>query len=111
MTELLFDKLAYMDGLKSTGIAEDHARALADAMDIALRESVATKSDVAAVKQDISDAKHGLEQDIAGLKQGLEQEIAGVKHSLDLAVRDMTIRIGMIGIALFAALSSSKFFG
>jgi hypothetical protein len=43
MTDLLFDKLAYKDKLTASGIPEAHARALGDAMDEALRESVATK--------------------------------------------------------------------
>jgi hypothetical protein len=43
MTDLLFDKLAYKDKLTASGIPEAHARAHADAMDEALRESVATK--------------------------------------------------------------------
>jgi hypothetical protein len=78
--QLLFDKLAYMDRLKRAGLSEDHARAHAEAMEEALRESVATKAD-----------------------------IAGVKHEIAIAVRDLTIRIGGIAIALFAALASIRF--
>ena len=48
MTDLLFDKLAYKDKLTASGIPEAAARAHADALDEALRESVATKSFVAA---------------------------------------------------------------
>jgi hypothetical protein len=70
---ILFDKLRFIDRLKSAGI-DNQARAHAEAMDEALRESVATKLDIA------------------------------------LAVRDMTIRMGAIAIALFAALASIKFF-
>lgn len=44
--QILFDKLVYMDRLKAAGIAEDQARAHADAMDEALREAVATKADL-----------------------------------------------------------------
>jgi len=73
--QILFDKLRFIDRLKSAGIDDNQARAHAEAMDEALRESVATKLDIA------------------------------------LAVRDMTIRMGAIAIALFAALASIKFFG
>ena len=41
-----FDKLAYIDRLKAAGFAEPQARAMADGLDQALREKVATKSDV-----------------------------------------------------------------
>jgi hypothetical protein len=44
MTDLLFDKLAYKDKLTASGIPEAQARAHADAMDEALRESVVTRS-------------------------------------------------------------------
>jgi hypothetical protein len=80
--QILFDKLAFIDRLKRAGIDDDQARAHAEAMAEALRESVATKRD-----------------------------IAEVKHEIALAVRDMTIRTGAMLIALFAALASIKFFG
>jgi hypothetical protein len=51
MTDLLFDKLAYKDKLTASGIPEAHARALGDAMDEALRESVATKRDLTLTEQ------------------------------------------------------------
>jgi hypothetical protein len=44
MTDLLFDKLAYKDKLTASGIPEAQARALGDAMDEALRESVVTRT-------------------------------------------------------------------
>ena len=37
-------------------------------------------------------------------------DIAEVKHAIQLAVRDMTIRMGAIGVALLAALATIKFF-
>lgn len=43
MTDLLFDKLAYKDKLTASGIPEAQARALGEALDEALRESVVTK--------------------------------------------------------------------
>ena len=50
--QILFDKLVYMDRLKAAGIAEEQARAHADAMDEALREAVATKADIRELKSD-----------------------------------------------------------
>ena len=43
---MTFDRLAYIDRLKAAGFAEPKARAMADGLDQALREKVATKSDV-----------------------------------------------------------------
>jgi pseudouridine-5'-phosphate glycosidase len=53
MTTMTFDKLAYIDRLKAAGFAEPQARAMADGLDQALREEVATKSDVAAFRNEI----------------------------------------------------------
>ena len=53
MTTMTFDKLAYVDRLKAAGFAEPQARAMADGLDQALREEVATKSDVAALRNEI----------------------------------------------------------
>jgi hypothetical protein len=83
---ILFDKLAYIDRLKRAGVDDNLARAHAEAMDEALRESVATKSD-------------------------LRTETVRLENKIELAVRDLTIRMGAIAIALFAALASIKFFG
>jgi Na+-translocating ferredoxin:NAD+ oxidoreductase RnfG subunit len=88
-TQILFDRLAYIDRLTREGIAENQARAHAEAMDEALRESVATKVDV----------------------QEIRHEIQEVRHEIQVAVRDMTIRTGAMLIVLFGALSSIKFFG
>ena len=50
MTTMTFDKLAYIDRLKAAGFAEPQARAMADGRDQALREEVATKSDIATLR-------------------------------------------------------------
>ena len=47
---MTFDKLAYIDRLKAAGFAEPQARAVADGLDQALREEVATKSDIATLR-------------------------------------------------------------
>ena len=50
MSTVTFDKLAFVDTLTRGGIPEDQARAQADALDAALRDSVATKADIAALE-------------------------------------------------------------
>lgn len=44
--QILFDKVVYMDRLKRAGISEDHARAYAEAFEMALRSAVAIKADL-----------------------------------------------------------------
>ena len=79
--QILFDKLIYIDRLKRAGVTEEQARAHAEAMDEALREAVATKADIVALKSE-----------------------------LKLAVQDMTIRTGLIAAAIVTILAAIKFF-
>jgi hypothetical protein len=54
MATLTFDKLAYVDRLQAAGVGEREARALAEGLDQALRKEVATKTDLAAVRTDLT---------------------------------------------------------
>lgn len=49
----LFRELVYIDHLKQGGIEERQARAMAEALNLALSEAVATKADIAELKTDI----------------------------------------------------------
>jgi hypothetical protein len=53
-TQITFDKLAYIDRLKSAGIGEPEARAHAEALDQALRQEVATKHDLGIAVRDLT---------------------------------------------------------
>jgi hypothetical protein len=75
---LTFDKLAYVDRLKAAGMGEREARALAEGLDQALREEVATKTDLAAVRADLAAVKTELRAEIAAVRI----DLAAVKHDL-----------------------------
>ena len=94
MATLTFDKLAYVDRLKAAGVGEREARALAEDLDQALREEVATKSDLAAVKTelaaDIAAVRTELAADIAAVRTELAADIATVKA--ELAAQIATVR-------------------
>ena len=92
-TEITFDKLVYIDRLKSAGVDETQARAHAEALDQALRDTVATRHDLMAAKQE------------------LLGEITRLDHKIDVVGRDLTIRMGGMLFILFGALASIKFFG
>ena len=85
-TQVIFDKLVYVDRLKLAGVDEAHARAHAEALDQELRDTVATKQD-------------------------LRNEVTRLENKIEVAVRDLTIRMGGIAIVLFGALATIKFFG
>jgi hypothetical protein len=98
---LTFDKLAYVDRLKAAGVGEREARALAEGLDQALREEVATKTDLAAVKTelaaDIAAVRTELAADIAAVKTELRAEIAAVR--IDLAAVKHDMLRWMVGMA------------
>ncbi len=82
MATLTFDKLAYVDRLQAAGMGEREARALAEGLDQALREEVATRTDVAAVRSDLAEVKSGLAADIAAVRTELKGDIAAVRTEL-----------------------------
>jgi len=49
-----FDKLVYVESLKAGGVDEKAAKAAANALDVALRETVATRHDIDEVKHDVA---------------------------------------------------------
>jgi hypothetical protein len=83
MTTMTFDKLAYIDRLKAAGFAEPQARAMADGLDQALREEVATKSDLAALRAEFRSDLGLLRSDL-GLLRG---DMGGLKGELLAAMK------------------------
>ena len=55
MATLTFDTYDFIERLKSSGIEEGQAKAIADGLKEVNLEHVATKEDIALVKQDIKD--------------------------------------------------------
>jgi len=71
--QVLFNALTYMDRLVRGGFSQDQARASAEALESALSESVATKTDIADLKHEIASATRDLRLDITGLKIEISQ--------------------------------------
>ncbi|MGD9541103.1 hypothetical protein [Methylocystis sp.] len=72
---LTFDRLAYVDRLRHGGIEEGQARAHAEALDAALRDSVATRSDIDDLQRQIREVETGLEAKIETSAANLRVEI------------------------------------
>jgi hypothetical protein len=99
-TEITFDKLVYIDRLKSAGVDEPQARAHAEALDHAPRDSVATKHDLRNLGDELR------------IEIGrLDNKITLLDHKIEVVGRDLAIRMGGMLILLFGALASIKFFG
>ena len=76
---LTFDRLAYVDRLREAGFDEKQARAQAEALDLALRDSVATKADLDEVRRD-------LRRDIRDVETRLEAKIEASAANLKVEI-------------------------
>jgi hypothetical protein len=107
-TQLLFDKLAYVDRLKASGVDEQQARAHADGLDQAFREEVATKHDIAELetklKTEIAELETELKAEIADLKTELKAEIADLKTDIAHAKNAILIAVITVGAAIIGGL-------
>jgi predicted amino acid-binding ACT domain protein len=90
---LTFDKLAYVDRLQAAGMGEREARALAEGLDQALREEVATRTDIAAVRTDLAAVKTELSVDIAAVKTELSVKTAAVDTRLTTVEHKLRVEI------------------
>jgi hypothetical protein len=80
MTTMTFDKLAYVDRLKAAGFTDPQTRALADGLDQALREEVASK-------RDITDLRVELGADVTALRSEFKGDMASLKGELLAAMK------------------------
>jgi hypothetical protein len=87
MTTMTFDKLAYIDRLKAVGFTEPQARGMADGLDQALREEVATKSDMAGLRNEMNLLRVELRGDFRSEASGLRGEMAGLRGELLAAMK------------------------
>lgn len=74
-----FDKLAHVDRLRSGGVDENQARVHAEVLDIALGETVATKTDIEAVRRDIE----RLEAAVEAMRRDIERMEAALRADID----------------------------
>jgi predicted amino acid-binding ACT domain protein len=105
---LTFDKLAYVDRLQAAGMGEREARALAEGLDQALREEVATRTDIAAVRTDLAAVKTELSVDIAAVKTELSAEIAAVKTELSVKIAAVDTRLTTVEHKLRVEIQTAK---
>ena len=86
----MFDRLLYVDTLKSAGVPEDQARAHASALQTALLDTVATKDDIAILRTDINALRGDMEKleiSLRGDMGKLETSLRGEMRNIDTALR------------------------
>lgn len=97
------------DALVSINVPNDKARAVVDAMERDMGNTIATKSDLQLLRQEM--ALLATKADVSELRAELRQEIAMVRKDMEILSTTMTVRLGsmlMFGLGLlFAALKLS----
>jgi hypothetical protein len=126
MTTMTFDRLAYIDRLKAVGFSEPQARGMADGLDQALREEVATKSDIASlrneigllraeIKGDVAELGGALRGELRGEAGGIRGEMAGLRGELLAAMRadkiDLLKWVVMLIVGQTAVFTALKLLG
>ena len=77
-SQILFDRLAYVDRLKAGSFSEQQARAAADALGEALTETVATKADVAQLETKMETRFSALDVRFAAIETRIAESRASV---------------------------------
>jgi hypothetical protein len=112
---MTFDKLAYLDRLKAAGFNEPQARAMADGLDQALREEVATKSDIAEVRNEIGLLRTELRGELNGGLVGLRGEMGALRGELLAAMKadklDLLKWVVMLIVGQTAVFTALKLLG
>ncbi len=114
-----FDKLVYLDRLKLAGVPEDVARAHAEGLDQALRDFVATKSDLekseTALRSDLSALRSDLEKtgaalrsDLSTLRSDLEKTGTALRSDLEKVETKLDAKIDTTAAVLRAEIAASK---
>lgn len=108
MATLTFDKLAYVDRLQAAGMGEREARALAEGLDQALREEVATRTDIATVRTELAAVKTELAADIVAVRTELKADIAAVRTELKADIAAVRTELAALRTELKADIAAVK---
>ena len=85
-SQVLFNPLTYIDRLTRGGFTPEQARASAEALESAFTESVATKTDVAELKRDVSDVETRLRSEISETEGRLTLQMSESEARLKLDI-------------------------
>jgi hypothetical protein len=105
---MTFDKLAYIDRLKAAGFAEPQARAMADGLDQALREEVATKSDIAVLRNEIDLLRVEFKSELGALRGEFRAELGTLRGEFGTELGGFRGELGGLKGELLAAMKADK---
>lgn len=112
---MTFDKLAHVDRLRAAGFDEPQARAMADGLDQALREEVATRTHLAALRNEFGLLRIEFESELGAAAGALRGEMGALRGDLLAAVKadkvDLLKWVVMLIVGQTAILTALKLLG
>ena len=101
-------QVSLYDALVSIAVPADKARAVADAMERDMSVTLATKSDIQLLRQELGQLKQEVSLELGQVKQEFGLQLNLVRKEMELLRSSMTVRLGSIQVVtaglLFAAL-------
>ena len=101
-------QVSLYDALVSIAVPADKARAVAEAMERDMGVTLATKSDIQLLRQELGQLKQEVSLELGQLKQEFGLQLNLVRKEMELLRSSMTLRLGSIQVVtaglLFAAL-------
>lgn len=82
-----FDRPTYIDRLREAGVDDNQARAHAEALDAALRDTIATKTDIDLLRADLRADLANLKTDIARRLFAVVLAIGGLLVAIEKILR------------------------
>ncbi|HXW72599.1 MAG TPA: hypothetical protein VEK34_14425 [Methylocella sp.] len=111
-TQVLFNQFAYTDRLKSGGFSDEQARASAEALEAALSDSVATKTDIVDLKHEIVSVETRLNAKIDALNVKMDNGFLQIRLEIASANNAMLVKTGsMLVIIVTLSLGIARYFG
>ena len=92
-SQVLFNPLTYIDRLTHGEFTPEQARASAEALESAFTESVATKTDVAELRRDVSDVETRLRSEISETEGRLTLQVSETEGRLKLQMSEGEARL------------------
>ena len=108
---MAFDRLIYIDRLKQAGMDEGLARAHADALRDALLETVATKADLADLRNELKAEIGDVRFEAKELRHEMQTEFKALRIEIQLSQRDLMPKGAAALVVLASVLIGVKFLG
>ena len=105
---LIFDSLTTARVLQSKGFSAQQAEGIAEQMNQLLIQDIASKSDMTALRTELTADIAGVRGEMASLRTELKGDIAGVRTEMKAMASELTVKIYSVGLAAVALVIAAQ---